>query len=476
MSKHTQYKGLIRVMIFLFSLLFVYRSLYAQDPDSIITIQNNQFLRSALAKPDLEASITVSLSYELTSFKSKLLSQKNLHLLKNKKGVFLCINGTSRVYRMYDMNDSLLYFRRNDNFIENINYNISAHFFTHAGGLYNYAGYGFWKTNGLLRKYNEVSREWDIVPLNREVHNLNDIQQIWKSTVSPKMYIFYEQILNEGINDKAQNARFNLNSFQLDLNTNHIEELGNLSPSIFEAFQKAKRLIHTPEGMILLRSPIAFYLKPEENTYYSLTDNSFIQSIERSDKLGMYYYYAGKVYFTGIDYAKLDSVSVTGMSLKKEGKIWTRPTQWYIILPVASTLFIVGMVFAYHRVSMRKRKTKIYNSNGNTTMIAVPLLTETEASLLQMLINKTLEGGFASSNEINYIIGCKDKNVGLQKKMRSDMINGINSKFKAYSKHELPLIESQRTDADKRYFQYAIHPECLDQARQFVEMTRSLDS
>ena len=476
MPKAQTTKCFFRLVILFWYLHFNCFTLSAQDPDSVVTITNSQFLRSALEKPDLETSIMSSQFYVFSYFRSPILALKDLCIIKNKKGVFLCVVGTSRVYRMHYYNDTALFFRRNDNFIENINYNISAYFFTYAGSIYNYAGYGFWKTNGLLRKYNELSREWDIVPLSREVHNLSDIQHVWRNVHSSKMYILYEQILNEGINDKEQNVRIIPSSYLLDLKTNHVSELGQLSPVLLEAIQKAKRLVHTPEGIIVLRSPFAYYLKPAENTYYSLNDNSFIQALERSDRNGMYYCYDGKVYFTSADHSNFDSVYVDRVSLKKEGKIWSRPTQWYIILPIVSILFITGMAVIYRRVNKRNKKLRVPTSNGNTTMIAVPLLTETEASLLQMLIDKTLEGGFASSNDINYIIGCKDKNVGLQKKMRSDMINGINSKFKAYSKNELPLIESQRTDADKRYFQYAIHPECLDQAQQFVEMTRSLDS
>jgi len=476
MSKAQTLKYFYRLFLLFWCSPFNCSNLYAQDPDSVVTVKNTQFLRSALAKPDLETSITSSQFFLSSYFRSPILALKDLCIIKNKKGVFLCVVGTSRVYRMHHYNDTALVFRRNDNFIENINYNISAYFFTYAGSIYNYAGYGFWKTNGFLRKYNEMSREWDIVPLSREVHNLFDIHHAWINMQSSKMFILYEHMLNEGINDKEKNIRIIPTSYLLDLKTNHVSELGQLSPILLEAIQKAKRLIHTPEGIILLRSPFAYYLKPAENTYYSLNDNAFIQALERSDRNGMYYYHDGKVYFTGIDHNKFDSVYVNRVSLKKEGKIWSRPIQWYIILPVVSALFIAGMAVVYRRVNKRNKKVRVPTSNGNTTMIAVPLLTETEASLLQMLINKTLEGGFASSNDINYIIGCKDKNVGLQKKMRSDMINGINSKFKAYSKNELPLIESQRTDADKRYFQYAIHPECLDQAQQFVEMTRSLET
>jgi hypothetical protein len=59
-------------------------------------------------------------------------------------------------------------------------------------------------------------------------------------------------------------------------------------------------------------------------------------------------------------------------------------------------------------------------------------------------------------NEINHVLGIKDKNVGLQKKVRSDMINAINEKYQFITQSEISLISSVRKDDDKRFYEYFI--------------------
>ena len=92
---------------------------FSQDVDSVVTIPNTLFFRSFLSKPGLEASVSVQHRYMKTTFKNPVLIYKDLHVIRNGKGLFLCLNGTSRVYRMYQQTDTLLFFRRIDNFIEN---------------------------------------------------------------------------------------------------------------------------------------------------------------------------------------------------------------------------------------------------------------------------------------------------------------------------------------------------------------------
>jgi hypothetical protein len=55
--------------------------------------------------------------------------------------------------------------------------------------------------------------------------------------------------------------------------------------------------------------------------------------------------------------------------------------------------------------------------------------TETEISLIQLLLNAYSAKQNVEIAEINRVLGIKDKNVGLQKKVRSDVINAINDKY-----------------------------------------------
>lgn len=69
--------------------------------------------------------------------------------------------------------------------------------------------------------------------------------------------------------------------------------------------------------------------------------------------------------------------------------------------------------------------------------------------------------------DINYILGVKEKNTGLQKKVRSDVFNSINEKYRYITKQNDPLIQSIRSAMDKRYFEYFINP---DQAKELEQL------
>jgi len=72
------------------------------------------------------------------------------------------------------------------------------------------------------------------------------------------------------------------------------------------------------------------------------------------------------------------------------------------------------------------------------------------------MVEKALLNKTATIPEINYILGVKDKNIGMQKKVRSDIINSINEKYRYQSSNTEPLIQSIRSEEDKRYFEYLI--------------------
>jgi hypothetical protein len=80
----------------------------------------------------------------------------------------------------------------------------------------------------------------------------------------------------------------------------------------------------------------------------------------------------------------------------------------------------------------------------------------TEVALLSLLLKNSKQSLNVEINDINHVLGIKDKNVGLQKKVRSDMINAINEKYQFITQSELQLISSVRKEDDKRFYEYFI--------------------
>jgi hypothetical protein len=104
-------------------------------------------------------------------------------------------------------------------------------------------------------------------------------------------------------------------------------------------------------------------------------------------------------------------------------------------------------------------KTKTFNQ----------AFTETEISLIQLLLNAYGAKQNVEISEINRVLGIKDKNVGLQKKVRSDVINAINDKYTFITQGEINLIASVRKEDDKRFYEYFIVPTEVKTAQKLIE-------
>jgi uncharacterized tellurite resistance protein B-like protein len=95
--------------------------------------------------------------------------------------------------------------------------------------------------------------------------------------------------------------------------------------------------------------------------------------------------------------------------------------------------------------------------------------TETEISLIQLLLNAYGAKQNVEISEINRVLGIKDKNLGLQKKVRSDVINAINDKYTFITQGEINLIASIRKEDDKRFYEYFIVPTEVKTAQKLIE-------
>jgi hypothetical protein len=74
-----------------------------------------------------------------------------------------------------------------------------------------------------------------------------------------------------------------------------------------------------------------------------------------------------------------------------------------------------------------------------------------------LLLDRSKNNRTTTITEINYVLGIKDKNLGLQKKVRSDVMNSINEKFNFLQDGQTELVCNIRSQADKRFFEYYIN-------------------
>ena len=97
------------------------------------------------------------------------------------------------------------------------------------------------------------------------------------------------------------------------------------------------------------------------------------------------------------------------------------------------------------------------------------LFDEKELQLLLLLIDNSAKGKTTSIDDLNKVMGLTKKPVEIQKKQRSDTITSINKKYSFTTRSDEPIIEKNRTEFDKRSFEYFIAFEKLGDIRFFLK-------
>jgi hypothetical protein len=138
---------------------------------------------------------------------------------------------------------------------------------------------------------------------------------------------------------------------------------------------------------------------------------------------------------------------------------------WPLLLSLF--VFILAIVYFFKAPSKKDQKRIPETMAVGIKKIDVSF-NQTELSLIDLFIEKSFADATATIAEINYVLGIKDKNVGMQKKVRSDVINGINDKFKYASNQDIQLILSVRSETDKRYFEYFVAKDQINEVQKLI--------
>jgi len=207
------------------------------------------------------------------------------------------------------------------------------------------------------------------------------------------------------------------------------------------------------------------------NNSVSVNSNrALAQSINRLDNSSIHYYKEGILYSYFPATGALDTLVIDESKFVKEPEpMWGLQLDLATIWPLLLCLFLFVVSLCYF---FKIPSKKVQKRTTETLTLGIKKLdvsfNQTELSLIDLLIEKSLVGATATINDINYVLGIKDKNVGMQKKVRSDVINGINERFKYATSQDIQLVLSVRSETDKRYFEYFIAKDQIKEVQKLI--------
>jgi len=201
-----------------------------------------------------------------------------------------------------------------------------------------------------------------------------------------------------------------------------------------------------------------------DSTFYSwLTAKNLVDSlkIDMKDLILI----DEKIYTTGQDPAIVNEKKSFGNSI-------------LVILIIAG--LIAAILIGYYFARKKNRLTGFQEDNGasanNESHFAIPF-SPLEIEVIQAVFENSSKGAYTSIEEINKALGVSKKNSDTQKKQRSDIISSINRKYAYIKQSKQELIEKNRTEFDKRSFEYFITTSKLNDAAAIIkESTAVADS
>jgi hypothetical protein len=378
-------------------------------------------------------------------------------LIKTKEKLYLLISQTGVIYELEDKADTIYTFHRIDNTI-NINYNIASNNFVWDKHIYSYGGYGFWKLNGHLRAFNFLDKEWDIVPANNEIisngHN-------WFSKNEGRVYVPFQAIVNAGIaGPESIKGIKNYDSYYLDLATKKWVKLGSMHASAKKLVEEASitnSFFTIDSGYIYLNQDEAYYFNFIANKVYKSNNSELNQFLIRRAQSHDIFLYKDSIFSFSPENQSFFTKKFSSNSFELLNyAIWGLDDNYFyviIFIVFILTVFVFSIWLFNRSVSkkLEQSQLKILKSKSvNQAFVG------TEVALITLLLKSSKQSMNVEINEINHVLGIKDKNVGLQKKVRSDMINAINEKYQFVTQSELQLISSVRKEDDKRFYEYFI--------------------
>lgn len=444
---------MIRILFLAFLLLLVPPLSNAQT----ITLEGSPLLRY-LNQPDSATTIVRFLNEGLEipgpTYRDNIRAKT---LIRNKKGLFLMIYGKGKVFRVLQADtaqtvieriDSTLFFGNNFNSID----------FSYCDTLFSFGGYGFWRFNGQLRYFIEGG-EWNIARLNTEEPTNSEFFLF--DEPGNNLYYIQTPIKQEYITSNSDKYYL----CRLDLRNRIVSKPGELTKP--ELISKAKRGFAVPSlnGIMIESEDTWYLLQPGNNRILKLVNQSVHNwfmgpSTYRAE---LFFADSNKILSYSKNVDTLRSVVITPADFIAEPYSLYVVTNshtkmyWLWAVPVLVVL-IAGFIF-------RKRiKHNNKTEQKQTNMIAADVLTEEtdldftemEKSVIHSFLTRKGADQFVTVEELNYWLGLSKKSLEIQKKVRRETLNRINSRYRELTKSDTDLIQAERSETDRRYYNYYI--------------------
>ncbi len=421
-------------------------------------------------------------STKIASLKEELSCEASNHnYLWYKHSLIVQIDGSGKIYKM---DSSKAGFNRIDNTCYE-GYNFGAFTFVKNDSLFSLGGYGFWMFNGMLRWFDSQNGQWYVIPTNKEIPLMRTATSTFYYDEKGKhIYVIYQNLkqLNQ---DETFKLDPNFYVQCLDLKSNkwwdeskilNSSKIKSISPLYISG------VFHTQYGLLTIYNDEVIFLDFNNNCFLDITSETkskiYNKLVAGPDwmlfvKENYLIFYNPKNYKADSIYLDQKNLLPTGIKIFSNDDIHKTiniPTWVPFILILTLIFLLIFTVFLLRRKSIQK--VNLYTDNKNQAELIITNsksfkenLTISESLLLNLLIENAEKDSMTSINSINHSIGIANKPLKIQNNIRAAAIQMINKKFMVYSGCNDELIQKDRTEFDKRIFEYFLQKKYISKIK-----------
>ena len=329
----------------------------------------------------------------------------------------------------------------------------SGHFFIYKNAPYLLGGYGYWKSNSLLTKFNFQTKEWDYIETRGQVPELgiNAGSFVIENDV---LYVFdfYQKRRDE---DTKNN-----NTYEFNLSSLKWEKKGSLNRLFYDNMNRKVLGITIPFGSekVLqknLDSKKLLVVEPSKNSVKTYINENLVQVRRNAIYVG------DKIIYTSLTADRAYETLIIkdfndGLILESEAYLTNDYDLFisYFLVVIVFCFLLVGLTFLKF-----KRDTVYFVVNENTLIgLNKSMNISKEERFIIELLSNSKNGQVDNIFFLNYFKKSElseDANI----KRKNKAINDLNVKFK--EAFQLELIMKSAKQSDSRQVVYSLNPKII---------------
>lgn len=350
-----------------------------------------------------------------------------------------------------------------------------AYLFIHNDTLYSIGGYGFWHITGAIRYFDPYTKDWAPIYVNKNIPLASYINAFFfYDDQKAKLYALHGAYPDEYLTKESNPEKKDAPQIDVfDLKTKKWESQPLLiTPNIAHDFSDLILVATTKQYLIVnsKRHNQTLALDLLQNQVWELAPSFMTSYVQLKDQhpFQLYSQQNTNVLLYDLNTQETYTQNIKPLLTKKLYALYTEEapkSNPFSFLWLSIFLNILLVILLAVQLKRKPKKEYIFNNSEEQEDLLIQaknksfmdLLNEIEQQIVQTIAEDFKAERLTSIDKINKILGIEKRPYKIKNNLRADVLKMINKKFMDYLGNNDELIIRERSEFDKRFFEYTIN-------------------